>query len=303
MNKKLTAIFASLIICLSILATTRLATAANVFLDDFSSGNFAGWSKTYVSAGSSQTVTDGTARFIVPTPTGGNVTYSYLQKDGYTATPNSTIIATQDIYVTKVPNGYPQGNGAIFFLYLCDSTDLSGGNGNFGVGIDGSDVWSLWIGGTTNYTYVFQTAGASPASNTWYHLVLTIDNPHGTTSLTVNGVEVINVAQQQFTDKPHQLSLMSGMGEDWWCEGNGQQEIDVDNVTLYISAAPAPTDNPNPPTHVSDPTSMPDVSEFQSGTIIALLIVAVAATAVLYRKKSAKKGKPAAALQNLPDSG
>ena len=83
-----------------------------VFSDDFSSGSFANWSKTYVSSDSSQTVTDGTARFIVPTPIGGNVTYSYLQKDGFTSTPNSTIIATQDVYVTKVLSRFGEARKA-----------------------------------------------------------------------------------------------------------------------------------------------------------------------------------------------
>ena len=63
--------------------------------------------------------------------------------------------------------------------------------------------------------------------------------------LIVNGTNVINAGQQQFTDKAHPISLMSGMGEDWWCYGLGQQEVAVDNVKLDISdASPTPTSAP-----------------------------------------------------------
>lgn len=290
MNKKLIAIFASLIICLSVFAATRLVTATTVFSDNFSTGDCANWSEAYVSSGSSQLVSDGIARFIVPTPIGGNYTYSYVLKDGFTSTVNSTITATQDVYVTKVPNGCPQGNGAIFFFYVCDSSDMGANNGNFGVGIDGSNVWSLWIGGTSIYSYVFQTAGSPPVSSTWYHIVLTINNPEGTVTLTVNGTMVIYVGQQQFTDKTHPISLMSGMGEDWWCTGSGQQEVDIANVKLEISDAPMPTPSPTPsPTSLSNTT--PDVSEFSRGIIIFLLVLAVIGTTFLYRKKNWRRNK------------
>lgn len=267
MNKKLMAILAALIISSSLLAASYLAMATTVFSDNFSNGNFANWSQAYVSSGSTQTVSDGIARFTVPTPTSGYFTYSYVLKSGFTSTVNSTIIAAQDVYVTKVPNGYAQGNGAIFFLYVCDSSDLSGNNGNFGVGIDGSDAWSLWIGGNPIYTYVFQTGGSAPASNTWYHVALTIDNSAGTVALTVNGVVVINVGQGQFTDKTHPITLMSGMGEDWWCLGSGQQEVDVDNVMLDISDASSmptatviPTQDPSPPPDTATPDTSPTSS-------------------------------------------
>lgn len=254
------------------IATTQFSVAIPVFSDDFSGGNFGNWSQTYMSSGSTQVVSDGIARFIVPSPPAGASTYSFLKKDGFTSTVNSTITATQDVYVTKVPRDCQLGNGAIFFLYVCDSLDISGNYGNVGVGIDGSGVWSLWIGGTSVYTYLFQTVGAAPASNTWYHIELTINNAAGTVALAVNGVVVITAAQQQFNDKTHTVSLMVGMGEDWWSAGSGQQEVDVDNVGLDISDAtstPAPTTLPLPastptpnlptqtPTATPDPTATP----------------------------------------------
>jgi hypothetical protein len=250
MNRKLTAVFALAIISFILLALP-LATATAVFSDNFSQGNFANWTKTYIGPGSSQTVSNGVARFTVPTPMGGSATYSFILKDGFTSTVNSKIIATEDIYVTKVPNGCPQGEGGIFFFYICDSTDLTGNHGNFGVGIDGSDAWSIWIGGNPIYNYVFQTSGVAPVSNTWYHLVLTVDNAAGTVTLSVNGGVVICASQQQFTDRVHVVSLMTGMGEDWWCQGVGLQEIDVANVKLDIS------DESQMPTPVAEPTTTP----------------------------------------------
>ena len=175
MTGKLLAAFA-LAMFLSFALTQQPAAAATVFTESFSAENFAAWSQSRLTSGATQTVSNGVARFIVPTPQGGNCTYSFVVRDGFTSTINSTIVAAQDIYVSKVPHGCPQGNGAIFFLYVCDSADLGGNQGNVGVGIDGSGVWSLWIGGMTVYSYVFQSSGALPASNTWYRVGLTIDN-------------------------------------------------------------------------------------------------------------------------------
>lgn len=238
MNRKWLAVLAiSLILLFAVFALSRWAAASTVFSDDFSGGGFNSWSRTYQSTGASQSVSDGVARFIVPTPIGGTVTYAYLVKDGFTSTVNSTIVASQDIHVAKVPNGCQQGNGAIFFLYICDSQDLAGNYGNIGVGIDGSSVWSLWIGGNTTYTYIFQTSGSAPVSNTWYRVVLAIDNSAGLVSLSVDGVVVVSATQQQFTNRTHTVSLMSGMGEAWWSDCVGPQEIDVDNVKLDVSDA------------------------------------------------------------------
>lgn len=238
------AVLVLLVFSFSVLTLPRLAHAVPVFSDDFSSGNFSGWSKSFISSGSNQFASSGVAHFIVPSPAAGGLTFSYVAKDGFTSTVNSTIIAEQNVLVTKVPHGCVQGNGAVFF-YVCDSTDLGGNNGNFGVGIDGSGVWSLWIGGNTVYIYIFQTAGSTPVSNTWYHLVLTINNSAGTVALTVDGVTVVSATQQQFTDKTHPVSLMSGIGEDWWSDGVGQEEVDVANVKLDISDATTPV-TPNP---------------------------------------------------------
>jgi hypothetical protein len=239
-----------------LLAIASPASALIVFSDNFSSANFAGWSQTFTSPGSAQTVSGGIARFTVPTPTGGSYSYSFIEKSGFTSTPNSTVTASQDIYVTKVPNSCPQGMGAIFFLYVCDSTDLRGNLGNFGVGIDGSGVWSLWIGGNTIYTYLFQTSGTLPASNTWYHVVLTFDDTAKTVTLSVNGATVISSSQTEFTDKIHPISLMTGMGECWWSGGAGQQEIDISNVKLDISDATSPP-VPDPTTPLSTPAPAP----------------------------------------------
>ncbi len=249
MKKKLIAAPVIGVIIFFVFALASLANGTTVFWEDFSSGNFAAWSRSFQSQDSTQTVSGGVARYIVPTPPSGTMTYSYVVKDGFTSTVNSTITASQNILVTKVPSGFAQGNSAIFFLYLCDSSDLAGNCGNFGVGIDGSGVWSLWIGGNQTYTYVFQTDGSAPASNTWYHVALTVDNSAGTVKLAVNGETAISATQQQFTDKTHAISLMCGVGENWWSQTSGQLEIDVDNVQLEISnaASPNPTFSPTSP--------------------------------------------------------
>jgi hypothetical protein len=244
-DRKCVCLILGLFCVLLVLVMPRSSVASTVFLEDFASGSFSNWSRNHMSPSSNQTVNNGVAQFIVPTPTGGTVTYSALVKDGYTSTLNSTIIASQDIFVTKVPIGCQQGLGAIFFLYVCDSGDLSGDLGNIGVGIDGSGVWSLWIGGTTKYVYVFQTSGPNPLSNTWYHVSLTVDNPTQRVTLSVDGTVAINASQQQFTDKVHSVSLMVGMGESWFSNCIGTQEVDIDNVRLDISDAnPNETANP-----------------------------------------------------------
>lgn len=302
MNKIALVLLALLLTAFLSFAFSRLAMATIVFSDDFSIGNFAKWSETYVSLGSSQTVKNGMAYFIVPTPQAGTHTFSYVKTNGFVSTVNSTITATQNVYFTNVPNGCPQGNGAIFFLYICDSSDPSGNNGNFGVGIDGSGIWSLWIGGSLTYSHVFQTEGSTPVGDTWYHIVLTIDNSAGTVALAVNGALVISASQRQFTDKTHYISLMSGIGENWWSDG-GQQEVAVINVTLEISDAdsqllPSPTslpsyplptktttpDPPVTPTHTASPSpspsATPDVPEF-SMLIVILLLLLVGSVGVL----------------------
>jgi len=237
----------------SLLISTEPASAVGVFSENFANGNFSGWSQTFISPGSDQIIDSGVAYFTVPTPIGGDYSYSFIEKNGFTSTPNSTIIASQDIRVTKVPHGDSQGLGAIFFFYLCDSTDLRGTLGNFGVGIDGSGVWSLWIGGNTVYTYLFQTTGTTPVSNTWYHVVLTVDNAAGTVVLSVNGVNVITSNQAEFTNKVHLLSLMVGMGECWWSSGSGQQGVDITNIKLDISDATS-TPVPDPTTRLPTTT-------------------------------------------------
>ncbi|MGD6853182.1 MAG: LamG-like jellyroll fold domain-containing protein [Candidatus Bathyarchaeia archaeon] len=254
---KLTVLTAA--VFLFLLAATQPAAAIVVFSENFSSGSFDGWSQTFNSQGASQTVSGGIARFTVPTPLGGEYSYSFIEKSGFTSTPNSTITASQDLYVAKVPNSCPQGMGAIFFLYICDTNDLRGNLGNFGVGIDGSGVWSLWIGGHPVYTYLFQTSGALPASGVWYHVVLTVDNSARTVALSVNGVTVVSSSQTEFTDKVHQISLMTGMGECWWSSTQGQQEIDITNVKLDISDATSPP-VPDPTTPLPTATPMPTQS-------------------------------------------
>jgi hypothetical protein len=266
-NRKWVAVlFISLLLLFAVFYASRWASAAAVFSDDFSTGTFAAWSQTHINSGSSQTVSAGVARFVVPTPTGGFVSSSYLVKDGFTSTVNSTITASQDILVKQVPNGCIEGNGAIFFLYICDSADLSGDLGNVGVGIDGSGVWSLWVGGNKTYVYIFQTQGPLPVNNTWYHIVLTVDNSAGLVSLSVDGKTVVSATQHQFTDRTHQFNLMSGLGEDWWSGCVGPLEINIDNVRLDVSDAvetitEAPTTSPatsnpqNPATEAPTPAT------------------------------------------------
>jgi hypothetical protein len=258
MKKKILLLLAVAGIVFSLLVLSLLEGGNTVFSDNFSSGNFVSWSRTFSSPGSSQSVSNGAAHFIVPTPNGGNVTYSYLVKDGFASTVNSTIVASQDVWVSKVPYGCSPGMGAIFFLYICDSRDLGGNYGNLGVGIDGCGLWSLWIGGSSVYKYVYQTVGTAPVSNIWYHIALTINNSAGTAELSIDGTPVISENQSQFTDGPQAVSLMSGMGEDWWSQGSGLQEIEISNVKLDISdAASTLTPNPataNPP---SDSTPFP----------------------------------------------
>jgi hypothetical protein len=255
-GKWVAALIVSLLLLFVVFYASRWVSAASVFYDDFSSKTFSAWSQKHISPGASQTVSGGVARFIVPTPTGGFVSSSYLVKDGFTSTVNSTITASQDILVKQVPNGCIEGNGAIFFSYICDSADLSGDLGNVGVGIDGSGVWSLWVGGNVSYVYIFQTQGTLPANNTWYHIVLTVDNSAGLVSLSVDGKTVISATQRQFTDRTHQFSLMSGLGEDWWSGCIGPLEINVDNVRLDVSdAASTITEIPTTPPTSSNPQS------------------------------------------------
>jgi hypothetical protein len=257
-RKWVAALVVSLLLLFVVFYASRWVSAASVFTDDFSAGTFAGWSQTKMSSGASQTVSGGVARFVVPTPSGGSVSYSYLVKDGFTSTVNSTIIASQDILVKQVPNGCAEGNGAIFFFYICDSADLAGDLGNVGVGIDGSGVWSLWVGGNASYVYIFQTQGSLPTSNTWYHIVLTVDNSAGLVNLSVDGKTVTSATQHQFTDKTHQFSLMSGLGEDWWSGCVGPMEINLDNVRLDVSDAVEPV--------TQAPTTAPTTSNSQGIT-------------------------------------
>jgi hypothetical protein len=280
MNIKRLALLAIALVSVAVFVVASVVSAPTVFSDDFSSGGFASW-KTNLSPGASQTVSNGVARFVVPTPTGGTVTYSGIIKDGFISTPNSSIIASQDILVTRIPNGCSEGNGAIFFLYICDSTDLAGNYGNVGVGIDGSSAWSLWIGGNLTYTYVFQTSGSAPLSNTWYHIVLVVDNSAGLVTLSVNDKVVISATQQQFTDRNHPISLMSGLGEDWWssCVGS-QQEIAVDNVRLDISDADAWfTPNPTSPSQTSTANDLTPIPTQKATTIPPISAPTSAATA------------------------
>jgi len=250
LNKRL-AVFCVLgLLSILLIVPLKPTAAATVFSDDFSSGNFERWSQSHAVSGARQSVSDGIACFIVPTPIAGTNSCSYLVRAGFTSTVNSIIVASQDMLVTQIPNGASQGNGAIFFLYVCDSTDLGGNAGNIGIGIDGSEVWSMWIGGSLVYTYVFQTHGPKPTSNTWYHIALTVNNQAQTAILEVNGLVVINASQQEFTDKTHPISLMSGMGENWWSDGSGQHEINIDNVQLVISDSPlTPFSNPLSPSN------------------------------------------------------
>jgi len=251
MNKPLAAFLTLMFLSFLLVGILKPAEAAVVFTDAFSDGNFNQWSQFKVVTGATQIVQEGVARFIVPPPVGGTSSYSFVVKDGFTSTTSSVIVASQDIQLSNIPNGATQGNSAIFFLYICDSTNLNGNYGNVGVGIDGSSVWSLWIGGMDVYSYIFQTAGSAPVSNTWYHLVLTVNNIEQTVSLEVNGIVVISAPQQQFTNKTHPISLMVGMGEDWWCDGTSL-ELQVDNVHLDISDSEG-SNNPSTSTPASTP--------------------------------------------------
>ena len=118
----------------------------------------------------------------------------------------------------KFPAVTRRGEAAYSFFTFAIVLSLRRNVGNFGVGIDGSDAWSIWIGGNSIYSYVFQTSGDAPVSNMCYHIVLTIDNPSALVTLAANSIAVINVPQQQFTDKTHPISLVTGMGEDWYCQ-------------------------------------------------------------------------------------
>ncbi len=227
-NKKLAVIFV-VIIVLSLFVVIQLRLPNWGF-----SSNIIDTGIAYVSSGASQSVSNGVAHFIVPSPEAGNYSYSYLQKSGFTSTANGTIVATGDFYFSDVPNGYKQGDNAIFFFYVVDS--VGGQNsGNIAVGVDGSGVWSLWIGGYPIYNYVFQTVGPYPADATWHHIVLTVDNSARAVTLQANGIVVINVEQNQFTDKTHPISFWIGIGEDWWCNGPELLEVYVGNVKLEIS--------------------------------------------------------------------
>jgi hypothetical protein len=311
MKKKVIVFFSfSLVLALVLaVALSFWATASPVFIDDFSSGDLTKWSRTNISLDASQYVQDEVAHFIVPSPVAGTVTYSAIIKDGFTSTVNSTITASQDILVSKVPYGCPQGNGAIFFFYICDSADLGGNLGNVGVGIDGSSVWSLWIGGNTTYTYIFQTKGPVPVNDTWYHIVLTIDNSAGLVSLAVDNLVVISASQRQFTDRTHEFSLMSGLGEAWWSDCVGSQEVKIDNVRLEISdddspisteykptqsmiltlnptttstSTPNPTNTMTPTTTLITPTTTPTTTQVASKDEFPLwLVLSVIVTAVV----------------------
>ncbi len=145
---------------------------------------------------------------------------------------------------------------------------MAGNYGNFGVGIDGSSVWSLWIGGNLTYTYVFQTSGSTPQSNTWYNIVLTVDNSAGVVTFSVDDKVVISATQQQFTDKNHPITLMSGLGEDWWSSCVGPQEIAVDNVRLDISDADTwLTPNPTSPPQTSTTNDLTPIPTQKATTI------------------------------------
>ncbi len=202
----------------------------NSFSDDFSSQSFNRWTLQNQTAGAGMSIINGVACFT--TPIGANGTYSYVQENGFISTVNSTITASQDVYLSGFSGGFTTGNGAIFFLYVIDASGQNGGN--IAVGIDGSDVWGLWIGGFPIYNYVFQTAGTLPQIGAWSHVVLTINNSALTVNLAVNGTTVINVIQHQFTDATHSVNLISGIGEDWNSVGKAS-DLEIDNVRLDIS--------------------------------------------------------------------
>jgi hypothetical protein len=233
--------------------------STTVFSDSFSGGNFNQWTTSHLTSGATQNIANGVAHFCIPA--GGNGVVSNVQKIGFTSTVNSVINVTEDFYLASVPSGYGLGSNAIVLSSVKDSADEN--NGNFAVMIDGSDVWALWIGGYPIYSYVTQTAGAKPASATWYHTVLNIDNPAGKVTLTVNGTKVISVSEQQFIDGTHSFDLYTGIVEDWTPDGKSH-EVDVDNVRLDMSDPqniqpnPTPTVTPTPsPTTPPAPTPTP----------------------------------------------
>ena len=83
------------------------------------------------------------------------------KKTALSQTINSTITASQDVYLSGFSGGFHgRATEQYFFLYVIDASGQNGGN--IAVGIDGSDVWGLWIGGFPIYNYVFQTAGTLP---------------------------------------------------------------------------------------------------------------------------------------------
>ncbi len=207
-----------------------LAPNPNSFSDDFSSQSFNHWTLQNQTTSAGMSIINGVACFT--TPIGANGTYAYVQENGFTSTINSTITASQDIYLSSFSGGFTQGNGAIFFLYVIDTAGQNGGN--IAVGIDGSDLWGLWIGGYPIYNYVLQTAGTQPQIGAWCHIVLTINNSAQTVNLDVNGTTVINVIQHQFTDTNHSINLISGIGEDWNSVGKAS-DLEIDNVQLDIS--------------------------------------------------------------------
>ena len=266
------------IICITILALSSLplyaligeaGAATTVFSDNFSSGNFNQWTTKYVGSGASQSVLSGIAQF--NTPAGGNGVYSYVVKSSFTFATSDVINASQDVYMTEVPRGFSSGLGAIFFFYVTDASSYN--SGRVMVGIDGSQKWGLYAGGDPTFTYTMQTSGSSPQSKTWYHLNLVIDNPNHKATLYVNGTAVINVTQNQFTDKTHSVILSVGIGEDYCNTGRGHQ-LKVDNVKLDISGTsptptPTPTASPTPtpkptvtptPTPTATPTPTPTVT-------------------------------------------
>ncbi len=202
----------------------------NSFSDDFYSQSFNRWTLQNQTAGAGMSIINGVACFT--TPIGANGTYSYVQENGFISNINSTITASQDVYLSGFSGGFTTGNGAIFFLYVIDASGQNGGN--IAVGIDGSDVWGLWIGGFPIYNYVFQTAGTLPQIGAWSHVVLTINNLAQTVNLAINGTTVIKVIQHQFTDETHSVNLISGIGEDWNSVGKAS-DLEIDNVQLDIS--------------------------------------------------------------------
>jgi hypothetical protein len=143
---------------------------------------------------------------------------------------------------------------------------------------------------------------------------LTIDNSACKVALTVNDVVVISASQQQFTDKTHHISLISGIGENWWSEGSGQQEVAIANVVLEISDAdpqpsysptltpshplPTKTATPDPPATPTptacpsaSPSATPDIPEFPAFTIILLATATLLVSALGLKRKNHAKNK------------